>query len=96
MARQDANDAFLQTAFLYGANAGYIENLYSRYQDNPASVDAQWKAFFGTLKENKQAVAKSARGASGKKPNRPIHANGELRPALNGNWAQCGETAGDQ
>ena len=34
MARQDIND----TAFLYGANAGYIEDLYARYQENPAAV----------------------------------------------------------
>src|SRR3712207_5777868 len=75
MARQDANEAFLQTAFLYGANAGYIEDLYARYQENPSSVDAQWQAFFGALKDDRQAVAKSARGASWKKPNWPIHAN---------------------
>ena len=33
MARQDQNDAFLQTSFLYGANAAYIEDLYARYRD---------------------------------------------------------------
>ncbi len=96
MARQDANDAFLQTAFLYGANAGYIEDLYARYQENPASVDAQWQAFFGALKDDKQAVAKSARGASWKKPNWPIHANGEIVSALDGNWAQVEKAVGDK
>ena len=44
MARQDANEAFLQTAFLYGANAAYIEDLYARYQKDPTSVDAEWQA----------------------------------------------------
>ena len=40
MARQDANEAFAQTAFLYGGNAAYIEQLYARYSEDPASVDA--------------------------------------------------------
>ena len=46
MARQDANETLLQTAFLYGANAGYIEDLYARYTKDPRSVDAQWQAFY--------------------------------------------------
>jgi 2-oxoglutarate dehydrogenase E1 component len=96
MARQDANEAFLQTAFLYGANAGYIEDLYARYQENPSSVDAQWQAFFGALKDDRQAVAKSARGASWKKPNWPIHANGEIVSALDGNWAQVEKAVGEK
>ena len=40
MARQDQNESFLQTSFLYGANAAYIEDLYARYQADPNSVDA--------------------------------------------------------
>ena len=27
-------------------NAAYIEDLYARYQEDPASVDAEWQAFF--------------------------------------------------
>src|SRR5215213_609231 len=96
MARQDANEAFLQTAFLYGANAGYIEDLYARYQENPSSVDAEWQAFFGALKDDKLAVTKSARGASWAKPNWPIAANGELVSALDGNWAPIETTVGDK
>src|ERR671916_2476787 len=96
MSRQDANQAFLQTAFLYGANAGYIEDLYARYQENPASVDAEWQAFFGALKDDRQAVEQSARGASWKKPNWPIAVNGDLVSALDGNWAQVEKAVGDK
>src|SRR5215211_5885493 len=96
MARQDVNQAFLQTAFLYGANAGYLEDLYARYQENPSSVDAEWQAFFGALRDDKQAVAKSARGASWKQPNWPIAANGEWVSALDGNWAQVEKAVGDK
>jgi 2-oxoglutarate dehydrogenase E1 component len=94
MGRQDANDVFAQTSFLYGGNAAYIEDLYARYQANPASVDADWQAFFGALKDEAGDAAKEVRGASWQKPNWPIHANGELISALDGNWAvvetRCG------
>jgi 2-oxoglutarate dehydrogenase E1 component len=96
MARQDANQAFLQTAFLYGANAGYIEDLHARYQQDPNAVDAEWQAFFGALKDDRQAVAQSARGASWQKPNWPIAANGELVSALDGNWTQVERAVGDK
>ena len=96
MARQDANDALLQTSFLYGANAGYIEDLYARYTKDPSSVDEQWRAFFGALKDDGPTVTKNAEGASWKRPNWPIHANGELVSALDGNWAQVEKAVGDK
>jgi 2-oxoglutarate dehydrogenase E1 component len=96
MARQDANETFLNTAFLYGANAPYIEDLYARYEKDPASVDAEWQAFFGALRDDRQAVEQNARGASWKKPNWPIHANGELVSALDGNWTQIEKAVGDR
>jgi len=51
MSRQDANAAFARTSFLYGGNAAYVEQLQSRYEANPASVDAEWRAFFEGLKD---------------------------------------------
>src|SRR5215213_7395361 len=92
MARQDANEAFAQTAFLYGGNAAYIEQLYARYSEDPGSVDSQWREFFANLKDENAVVAENARGASWKRPNWPQPANGELVSALDGNWAQA-ETA---
>ena len=44
MARQEqANDVFALTSFLYGGNADYIEELYAKYEDDPNSVDPQWR-----------------------------------------------------
>ncbi len=96
MGRQDANDVFAQTSFLYGGNAAYIEDLHARYQADPASVDADWRAFFGALKEEAGDAAKEARGASWQKPNWPIHANGELISALDGNWAVVEKVVSDK
>src|SRR5215213_4297440 len=94
MARQDLNEIFAQTAFLYGANATYIEELYARYAKDPNAVDAEWKAFFGALKDDDSIVVKNAEGASWAKPNWPIAANGELVAALDGNWGATEKALG--
>jgi 2-oxoglutarate dehydrogenase E1 component len=96
MARQDANDAFANTSFLYGGNAAYIEDLHARYQQNPSSVDAEWQAFFGALKDDPGQIRSNADGASWKRPNWPIHANGELVSALDGNWITVEKNVGDK
>ena len=96
MARQEANEAFLQTSFLHGANAAYIEDLYARYEQDPAAVDPEWRAFFGALKDDANLVRKNARGASWKTPDWPIPVNGELVSALDGNWAEIERAVGDK
>src|SRR5215213_8720736 len=96
MARQDVNENFLQTSFLYGANAPYIEERQAEYEKDPNAVDAEWRAFFEALKDNGQDVEKSARGASWKRPNWPVPVNGELVSALDGNWAAIERAVGDR
>ena len=41
MSRQDANAAFALSSFLQGANALYIDDIYARYEKDPASVDPE-------------------------------------------------------
>ena len=96
MAREDKNEAFLKTSFLYGGNAAYIEDLYARFEQNPASVDAGWREFFTALKDDRADVIKSARGASWKRPGWPVLANGELVAALDGNWIEVEKTLGEK
>ena len=96
MPRQDTNEAFLQTQFLYGGNAAYVEDLYARYADDPGSVDEQWRAFFGALKEDDRIVVRNAEGASWTRPNWPIPVNGELVSALDGNWTQVEKAVGEK
>ena len=92
MSRQDANAAFARTSFLYGANAGYIEDLYARYEKNPASVDAEWRDFFQSLKDERPGKA----APSWAKPNWPIRPDGELIAALDGNWAETEKRLGEK
>ena len=75
MARQEANEAFQATSFLYGGNASYIEELYARYEDDPASVSDEWRRFFEELHDDADSVRKAARGASWKKTNWPTPAH---------------------
>src|SRR5665213_3125735 len=96
MSRQDANAAFARTSFLYGGNAGYIEDLQAKYERDPNSVDAEWQAFFGGLKDDKAAVVKSAQGASWKQPNWPPRPNGDLVAALDGQWAETEKKIGEK
>jgi 2-oxoglutarate dehydrogenase E1 component len=95
MSRQDANAAFARTSFLYGGNAAYVEQLHSQYEANPASVDAEWRAFFEGLKDDRADVIKSASGPSWQRPNIP-HANGELIAALTGDWSEVEKSVGDK
>lgn len=86
MARQEANEQFQLTSFLDGANAAYIEQLYARYESDPSSVSGEWQSFFKSLQDSPDDVVKAAKGASWKKPNWPISANGDLISALDGDW----------
>ncbi|MDP6773256.1 MAG: 2-oxoglutarate dehydrogenase E1 component [Rhodospirillales bacterium] len=51
-------------SFLNGTNATYIAELYSRFLENPNSVDPSWVAFFSELHEDGRAVLEELRGAS--------------------------------
>ncbi|EBU8131915.1 2-oxoglutarate dehydrogenase E1 component, partial [Salmonella enterica subsp. enterica serovar Java] len=93
MARNDqANDQMDITSFLYGGNADYIEALQAAYEDDPESVDVEWRNFFDGLKDNPADVKKAAQGASWARANWPVQANGELVSALDGNWGLIEKT----
>ena len=64
MSRQDANAAFALSSFLQGTNAAYIDDLYARYEIDPKSVDADWQAFFASMKDSAGDVSKIAHGPS--------------------------------
>src|SRR5262245_42250059 len=96
MSRQDANAAFANTSFLYGGNAAYLEDLEARYAADPKSVDAQWQAFFESLKEDRAAVETAARGPSWERPNWPVPPRGDLVAALTGEWEAVERATGDK
>jgi 2-oxoglutarate dehydrogenase E1 component len=96
MSRQDANSAFAQTSFLYGGNASYIEDLQARYETDPKALDAEWQAFFQSLKDDPANVDKVARGPSWQKPNWPQPERNEFTVALDGDWREVEKGVGDK
>jgi 2-oxoglutarate dehydrogenase E1 component len=94
MSRQDANAAFALSSFLQGTNAAYIDDLYARYERDPASVDPEWQDFFKSLKDNPADVTRNAEGASWARDNWPVAPQDELTSALDGNWAQVEKAVG--
>jgi len=94
MSRQDANAAFALTSFLYGSNAPYIEDLYARYEGDPKAVDAEWRSFFQSLKDDAGDVNLNARGPSWKRSDWPPAERNELVAALDGNWTDLGKALG--
>ncbi|MBR0695435.1 2-oxoglutarate dehydrogenase E1 component [Bradyrhizobium lablabi] len=96
MSRQDANAAFALSSFLQGTNADYIDDLYSRYEQDPGSVDSEWQEFFKSLKDTPADVQKNAQGASWGRDNWPVTPQDELTSALDGNWAQVEKAVGSK
>ena len=86
MTRQAQNQEFERTSFLYGGNAAYLEELHARFKSDPNSVSEDWRGFFSELKDAKEDVERSARGASWRQKNWPVSANGEMVSALDGDW----------
>src|SRR5580692_10520463 len=86
MSRQDANAAFALSSFLQGTNAPYIDDIYARYEQDPASVDSEWQEFFKSLKDQPADVRKNAEGPSWARDNWPLAPRDELTSALDGNW----------
>ncbi|MCC0024312.1 MAG: 2-oxoglutarate dehydrogenase E1 component [Hyphomicrobiaceae bacterium] len=86
MTRQEKNETFLLTSFLYGGNADYIEELYAAYSKDPQSVDESWRSFFAGLKDQASEIARNAEGPSWARNDWPQQANGELVSALDGDW----------
>ncbi|WP_396594717.1 2-oxoglutarate dehydrogenase E1 component [Brevundimonas sp. R86498] len=61
------NQVFAETSFLYGSNATFIEGLHDKWAADPASVSAEWRAFFDQLRDSATTVqAASAAGAWGR------------------------------
>jgi 2-oxoglutarate dehydrogenase E1 component len=83
-ARGMDNEAMLDTAFLYGANAAYIEQLYAQYAEDPSSVPESWQRFFRGVADTASDATKAAKGPEWKEPLK--YQNGELVSALDGNW----------
>jgi 2-oxoglutarate dehydrogenase E1 component len=73
------NQVFEETAFLYGGNAAFIEDLFERWGRDPGSVEPSWRAFFESLREQPAPAPDWARAKV-----QPVR--DDLTSALDGQW----------
>lgn len=85
--RSAQNSALLDTSFLYGGNAVFIEQQYAKWAANPASVDASWATFFAGMGDGAGDAQRAASGPSWKRNDWPKSEVGEWVATLDGNWA---------
>jgi len=64
--RSEQNQTLLDTLFLDGGNAYYLEQMQAQYAANPNSVDPSWRAYFAALGEEASNAKKNADGPSWK------------------------------
>jgi len=84
--RSEQNQTFLDTLFLDGGNAAYLEQMQARYVANPKSVDLSWRDYFSSLGEDASNATANAAGPSWKRSDWPQEPNGELTSALTSDW----------
>ncbi len=85
-ARSLSNTALLETSFLYGANATFVEEMAAKYAEDPNSVDASWRAFFDAVRDDPDAVRAAVRGPSWYRPEIARPQTTETTALLDGNW----------
>lgn len=88
MTRQEKNETFLLTSFLYGGNADYIDELYARFEKDPLNVDESWRSFFGKLKDAPGDIEKNAAGPSWERRDWPQTPRDDLVSAFDGDWGE--------
>ena len=86
MTEQTPNAAFNAGSFMDGANADYIDQLAARHAADPASVDAQWAAFFKSLGDTEVDTKRQATGPSWARADWPPLPTDDLTAALTGEW----------
>ncbi|MBL4870862.1 MAG: 2-oxoglutarate dehydrogenase E1 component [Robiginitomaculum sp.] len=86
--RSKANQDFLDTLYLDGANTQYLEQMQAKFTKNPNSVDPSWRAYFAALGEDISDVQKTANGPSWQRKDWPQDEGGEWTSALTGQWPE--------
>ena len=80
--RSDSNEQLLDSLFLYGGNAAYIEQLQTDYDRDPNSVPVQWREFFAGLGDTGEPVAKQSGGPSWRHAGWPLTQRDENTDAI--------------
>ena len=98
MTRHPQNQAFAQTSFLSGANAGYIEEMQALYEQNPGSVSDEWRLFFQSLQDGRERRSDDDHGAghgpAWAVPLAGLESKSDLVSALSGDYGETEQAIG--
>src|SRR5579859_1022482 len=64
IAERSANRVFEATSFLNRGSAAYVEQMQQRYNENPSSVDSDWRDYFASLGDDPAVVRTWSGGTS--------------------------------
>ncbi|MGE0741697.1 MAG: 2-oxoglutarate dehydrogenase E1 component [Hyphomonadaceae bacterium] len=90
-ARSLPNTALLETSFLYGANASFVEQMHAKFLNDPNSVDPSWRIFFQQLRDDPKAVQQAVKGPSWYRADLAQPQTTETTRLLDGNWGGLNE-----
>ncbi|MBV9995632.1 MAG: 2-oxoglutarate dehydrogenase E1 component [Caulobacteraceae bacterium] len=79
------DEVLAETSFLYGANAGFVEDLQAKWAADPQSVEPSWRAFFAALRDRVDEVVKASAPPSWAPPP-AAESRPEWLSALDGLW----------
>jgi 2-oxoglutarate dehydrogenase E1 component len=83
--RSASNTAFMDSDFLFGANATFIEAQYARFLSDPNSLEPSWRAYFASMEEAPDAAREGMKKPEWSAPDwRPVTEEVAL---FDGNWA---------
>lgn len=55
---------FDKESFLFAANGDFVEELYTKFLENPDNVDEYWKNYFNSLSDDRTMAIVASKGAS--------------------------------
>ena len=90
--RSETNAAMLDTLFLYGGSATFLEQLQADYDRDPNSVPAGWRSFFESMGDTGEPVRKQAYGPSWEQGHWPLTQRDENTAAFDGDWGELEAT----
>ncbi|MET0547137.1 MAG: thiamine pyrophosphate-dependent enzyme, partial [Caulobacterales bacterium] len=83
--RSASNTAFIDSDFLFGANAAFIEAQYARFLSDPNSLEQSWRDYFASMEEAPDAARDGLKKPEWGEPNG--RAATEETALFDGNWA---------
>ena len=79
------NEVLAETSFLYGGNGAFVEDLYAKWVNDPASVEPSWAAFFSSLQDSADEVRAAVKKPAWTKPSAPS-SRPDWLSAIDGLW----------